>query len=151
MYTFQRKANRDGRFLAPYPGPQDIERATHKGDNRGWDDRIASPTLWTWVWISYRSWWWTGKPGMLQPMGSQRVGHNWATELNWIFRGGASGKEPACQSRRLKRHGFDPWVTKITWRRAWQPTPAFLPGESHGQRSLAGYSPSCHTESDMHT
>jgi len=54
------------------------------------------------------------------------------------FPGGASGKEPACQCRRCKKHGFDPWVGKIPWR-AWQPTPIFLPGESHGQRSLAGY------------
>ena len=57
------------------------------------------------------------------------------------FLGGASGKEPACQCRRLKRHGFDPWVKKFPWRRAWQPTPVFLSRESHGQRSLAGYSP----------
>ena len=52
------------------------------------------------------------------------------------FPGGASGKESTCQCRRHKRHGFDPWVRKIPWRRAWQPTPVFLPGESHGQRSL---------------
>ena len=52
-----------------------------------------------------------------------------------------SGKEPACQCKRHKRHGFDPWVGKIPWRGAWQPTPAFLPGESHGLRRLAGYSP----------
>jgi len=57
------------------------------------------------------------------------------------FPGGASGKEPACQCRRHKRCGLDPWVRKITWRRAWQPTPVLLPGESHGQRSLEGYSP----------
>ena len=57
------------------------------------------------------------------------------------FSGGTSGKEPACQCRRLKRCRLDPWVRKIPWRRAWQPTPVFLPGESHGQRSLAGYSP----------
>ena len=42
-------------------------------------DEMASPTLWTWIWVNSRSWWWTGKPGVLQPMGSQRVGHNWAT------------------------------------------------------------------------
>ena len=59
----------------------------------------------------------------------------------WGFPGGASSKEPACPCRRHKRRGFDPWVRKIPWRRAWQPTPVFLPGESHGQRSLAGYSP----------
>ena len=57
------------------------------------------------------------------------------------FQSGTSGKEPTCQCRRCKRHGFEPWVGKIPWRRAWQPTPVFLPGESHGQRSLAGYSP----------
>ena len=57
------------------------------------------------------------------------------------FLGGASGKELTCQCRRCKRRGFDPWVRKIPWRRAWQPTPILLPGESHGQRSLAGYSP----------
>ena len=48
--------------------------------------------------------------------------------------------KPCCQSRFNKRAGFDPWVGKIPWRRAWQPTPTFLPGESYGQRSLAGYS-----------
>ena len=53
----------------------------------------------------------------------------------------ANSKEPACQCRRLKSCGFDPWVGKIPWRRAQQPTPVFLPGESHGQRSLVGYCP----------
>ena len=57
-------------------------RAGGEGDDRGWDGWMASPTQWTWVWVSSGSWWWTGKPGMLQIMGSQRVGHNWATELN---------------------------------------------------------------------
>ena len=57
------------------------------------------------------------------------------------FPGGASGKEPACRCRRHKRRGFNPWVGKIPWRRAWQPIPVFLPIDSHGQRSLAGYSP----------
>ena len=59
----------------------------------------------------------------------------------WGFPGGANGKEPACQCRRHRRCRFDPWVGKIPWKRAWHPTPVFLPGESHGQRSLAGYSP----------
>ena len=54
-------------------------------------------------------------------------------------KGGAGSKEPACQCRRRKRCGFHPWVGKIPWRRKWPPTPVFLPGESHGQRSLAGY------------
>ena len=52
-----------------------------EGGDRGWDDWMASPTQWTWVWTSSRSWWWTGRPGMLQPMGSQTVGHDWVTEL----------------------------------------------------------------------
>ena len=49
---------------------------------RGWDGWMASPTQWTWVWLNSRSWWWTGRPGVLRFMGSQRVGHNWATELD---------------------------------------------------------------------
>ena len=53
-------------------------------DNREWEGWMASWTQWTWAWISSRSWWWTGKPGVLQYMGSQRAGHNWATELNWL-------------------------------------------------------------------
>ena len=57
------------------------------------------------------------------------------------FPGGASSEEPTCWCRRHKRWGFDPWVGKIPWRRAWQPTAVFLPRESHGQRSLVGYGP----------
>ena len=53
------------------------------------------------------------------------------------------------QCRRCMRHWFNPWIRKIPWRRAWQATPVFLPGESHGQRCLAGYSPWGHKESDM--
>ena len=53
-----------------------------EGDDRGWDGWMASPTQWTWVWVNSRSWWWTGRPGVLQSMGSQRVGHDWVTELN---------------------------------------------------------------------
>ena len=54
-----------------------------KGDDRGWDGWMASPTQRTWVWASSGSWWWTGRPGMLQSIGSQRVAHNRATGLNW--------------------------------------------------------------------
>ena len=63
--------------------------------------------------------------------------------IKWYegFPGGASSKEPACQCRRHKRCKFDPWVVKIPWRRAWQSIPVFLPGESHGERSLVAYSP----------
>ena len=61
------------------------------------------------------------------------------TLITSSFLGGASGKEPACRCRRHKRCRFDPWVRKIPWRRAWQPTPVFLPEESQGQISLAGW------------
>ena len=64
------------------------------------------------------------------------------------FSDGTSGKEPACQCGRHKRHWFDPWVGKIPWRRARQPTPVLLPEESCGQRSLVVCSPWGHTESD---
>ena len=59
-------------------------KAGGEGDDRGWEGWMASPTLWTWVWASSGCWWWTGKPGLLLSMGSQRVGHDWATELNWM-------------------------------------------------------------------
>ena len=64
------------------------------GDDRGWDGWMASPTWWTWVWVDSRSWWWSGRPGVLRFMGSQRVGHDWATELNWT------------EERSLKRRCF---------------------------------------------
>ena len=56
-----------------------------EGDDRGWDGWMASPTRWTWVWVNSGSWWWTGRPGVLWFMGSQRVRHDWATELNWTL------------------------------------------------------------------
>ena len=58
-------------------------KARGEGDDRGWDNWMASLTQRTWIWASSRSWWWTGRPGMLRFMGSQRVGHDWVTELNW--------------------------------------------------------------------
>ena len=54
-----------------------------EGDGRGWDGWLASQSQWTWVWVNSRSWWWTGRPGVLWFMGLQRVGHDWVTELNW--------------------------------------------------------------------
>ena len=54
-----------------------------EGDDRGWDGWITSPTQWTWVWVDSGSWWWTGRPVVLRFMESQRVGHDWATELNY--------------------------------------------------------------------
>ena len=58
-------------------------RAGGEGDDRGWDGWMSSLTQWTWVCVNSGSWWWTGRPGMLQFMGLQRVGHDWVTELNW--------------------------------------------------------------------
>ena len=58
------------------------------GKRRGmteWDGWMASPIQWTWVWVNSRSWWWTGRPGVLQSTGSQRAGHDWATGLNWTM------------------------------------------------------------------
>ena len=156
-------------YQSGLPFPSLVDHVLSEGWDRGWDGWMASLTWWTWVWVSSGSWWWTGKPGMLRSMGSWWVRHNWVTELNWSlhltkenwimlcitlkanhlkktlqqlgFPGGANGKEPACQCRRHERLRFDPWVRKILWRRAQPPTPVFLPGESHGQRSLVGYSP----------
>ena len=58
-------------------------KAGEEEDHKGWDGWMASPTRWTWVWVNSRSWWWTGRPGVLRCMGSQRIGLNRATELNW--------------------------------------------------------------------
>ena len=60
-------------------------KAGGEGGDRAWDGWMASPTWCTWVWASSGSWWWIGKPGVLQSMRSQRVRHDWATELNWII------------------------------------------------------------------
>ena len=65
------------------PWCQERLKAGGEGDDRGWNGWMSSPTRWTWVWASSGSWWWIGKPSVLQSMGSQRVGQNWATELNW--------------------------------------------------------------------
>ena len=93
------------------------------------------------------------KLGLLWPLnGRGRLDVGQHKRLGWFFSlplcssemgfpGGTSGKEPAGQCRRHQRCKFDPWVKKIPWRRAWQPTPVFLPGKSHWQRSLVGYSP----------
>ena len=75
--------------LTHWKGPWCWERlqAKGEGDDRGWDGWMASPTQWAWIWVNSGSWWWTGRPDMLHSMGSQRVRHGWATELNWnIYR-----------------------------------------------------------------
>ena len=68
-------------------------RVGGEGDDRGWDGWMASMTQWTWVWVVSRSWWWTGRPGLLQFMGSQRVRHDWVIELYWT-----EAKKPKCPS-----------------------------------------------------
>ena len=60
-------------------------KAGGEGDDRVWDGWMASLTQWTWVWVNSRSWWWTGRSGVLWFMGSKRARHNWATELNWTI------------------------------------------------------------------
>ena len=92
---------------------------------------------------------WTEEPGRIQSMGSQESDMTyWLDHHNGSSPGGATVKEPACQCRRCKRCRFKPWVGKIPWWRAWQPTWVFLPRESHGQRKLVGYSPWGHKELD---
>ena len=119
---------------------------------------------------------WTGEPGGLQSMGSHRVRHDWGDLAHTLIKDKQrlptvvswhtsikektlkknicwasqvhQWKEHSWQCRRCKRRWFGPWVEKIPWRRKRQLTPVFLPGESHGQRSLAGYRPWGHKESD---
>ena len=130
---------------------------------------MASPTQKPWIWASSGSWWWAMKPGVLQSIdvGSRhtssivepwkhllsersqtpktiynRIPFIWHSDkgktIEWRgFPWWLSGREPACQCRRCR---FDPCVWKIPWRKKWQPTPIFLPGEFHGQRNLVGYS-----------
>ena len=71
--------------LTHWKRPWSWERLKAGGerDDRGWDGWMASPTQWTWAWVDSGNQWWTGRPGVLQSMGSQTVRHNWATELNW--------------------------------------------------------------------
>ena len=94
-----------------------------------------------------RGTWWATVRGVTQlDMTEQLSTHAFIFIISfWGLPRWLSGKESPCQSRRCR---FDPWVRKISWRRKWQPTPVFLPGESPGQRSLAGYSPWGHKESD---
>ena len=73
-------------WLMKRPSCWERLRAGGEGDDRGWDGWMASPTQCTWVWVSSCSWWWTGRPGMLQSMGLQRVGHDWVTKLNWLIK-----------------------------------------------------------------
>ena len=98
-------------------------------DEMGW---MASLTQWTWVWVNSGSWWWTRRPGVLQFMGSQRVGHDWTTELNWTWGKLVSTLQKECQDIRLhtghNRLSASPWVPPFQHRDgkgpAWLPSPS---------------------------
>ena len=99
-------------------------RQEKKGNDKGWDGWMASPTQWTWVWVNSGSWWWTERPGVLHSMGSQRVGHNWATGLNWVSSVGTpeGASRKGAPSKELVKHTF--WrqsntcchQSKTTWK-----------------------------------
>ena len=103
------------------------ERLKAGGDDRGWDGWMASPIWWTWVWVSSRSWWWTGRPGVLQSMGSQRGGHYWATELNWKTRNLRARENPA--SFCSLPHDGSPWKLGMN-QRVWAPSDDMPPSDS---------------------
>ena len=92
-----------------------------EGDGKKWDGWMASPTWWTWVWVDSRSWWWTGRPGVLRFMGSQQVGHDWATELNWTkfaSPSNAGGKPSLTRQWGKKKKIFfkkKPWDSTKSW------------------------------------
>ena len=99
-------------------------RQEEKGMTK-WDGWMVSPTCWTWVWASSRSWWWTGKPGVFQSMGSQRVGYSWATELNWTeTKFGGSRHSSLLQSYTqlifvIETNGFFPFGWQFQIRSFW--------------------------------
>ena len=110
-------------------------RAGEEGSNRGWDGWMASPTQWTWVWANSGRWWRTGKPGVLQFMGLQRVRHDWANELNWCTWNSITlatwceelthWKRPWCWERLRAGgegddRGWDGWMASLTqWMCIW--------------------------------
>ena len=99
-----------------------------EGDDRGWDVWMASLTWWIWVWVNTGSWWWTGRPGVLRFMGSQRVGHDWATELNWT---------------ELNQGNRD---TDTFWILTWQVSHISWIGKGHVQCSSVGKESACNIE-----
>ena len=91
-------------------------KAGGERDDRGWDGWMASPTQWIWVWVNSGSWWWTGRPGVLQSMGSQRVGHDWATELtehSFTF---------ALDIIVVTELNIRSWHQVVKWRKEWKHT-----------------------------
>ena len=134
---------------------------------------MASLTQWAWVSVNSGSLWWTARPGVLRFMGSQRVGHDWVTELNWtdmlesVSRFNTMlcpiylslntysrlpwcsvGKESACNAGDTGGMGSVPELGRSLGGGKWQPIPVFLPEKFHGGRSLASYRAKPHKESD---
>ena len=123
--------------------------ARQEGSDRGWDGWMASLTQWTWVWARSGRWWWTGRPGVLHSLGLQKIRHDWASNTylltyflknhkgfpRWLI-----GKESTCNAGN-KRYGCHFWAKKMSLRRKWQSTSVFLPGKSHGPKSLVGHNP----------
>ena len=124
-----------------------------QGDPTGWDGWMAPPTRWTWVWVDSWSWWWTGRPGVLRFMGSQRVGHDWVTELNWtehisrveapilwspevkswlIGKDLDAGKDWGQEEKGAAQNEMVGWHHRLNGREC-EP----IPGDSEGQGSLA--------------
>ena len=119
-----------------------------EGDDRGWDGWMASLTQWTWVWVNSGSWWWTGRHGVLRFMGSQRVGHDWVTDLIWSYLILCSlVKSESCSvvSKSLWPHGlYSPWnspgqntgVGSISLLQGIFPTQGLNPGLPHCRRII---------------
>ena len=97
-----------------------------EGDDRGWDGWMASQTRWTWVWVNSGSWWWTGRPGVLRFMESQRVGHDWATELNWLM------DRPTCPVT-VSHHQPAPNYQPHEWVTSEEDSPAQVQGHIRSQ------------------
>ena len=110
-----------------------------KGDDRGWDGWMASPTRWTWVWMNSGSWWRTGRPGVLQFMGLQRVRHNWATELNW--KQGSQSPLYVFQQRLKKAEDWESFIGEKEEGFDYALIEDYWPGEDVGglTRSRASY------------
>ena len=89
--------------------------ARGEAGNRGWDGWMTSLTGWTWVWVNSRSWWWTGRPGMLWFMGSQRVRHDWATELNWLNWRACDRASLVAQTVKNLPAMWETWVQSLVW------------------------------------
>ena len=100
---------------------------------------LLHPCWWSFLWVAM-------PPQPLAPFWAMRLAL--ASGVMYGLPRWLSGKKSACQGKSPRRHGFDPWVGKIPWRRKWKPTLVFLPGKSHGWRSLEGYSPWGRKESD---